>query len=706
MANAKTILPEEGKNNILITSALPYVNNIPHLGNVIGSVLSADVFSRFSKLRDRPTLFICGTDEYGTATEARARETGQTPKELCDEFHFKHKAIYDWFEIGFDYFGRTTTEQQTVIAQDIFMKLYNNGFLEERTTLQPYCEHHHSFLADRFVEGTCPKCQYDDARGDQCDKCGSLLDALELINPRCKVDGTTPVPKDTTHIFMRLDKIQEDIAKFFAQSSVKGGWSPNGISITKSWLDKGLEGRSITRDLSWGTPVPLPGYEKKVLYVWFDACIGYPSITANYTKDWELWWRNPEQVKLFQFMGKDNVPFHTVIFPGSQLGTKDKWTQLHNISVTEYLNYEQGKFSKSRGIGVFGDGAKETGIPPAVWRYYLIANRPETGDTQFEWKAFIAGNNSELLANVGNFVNRLVKFVNAKLGGVIPEFSAEYTDNSFDFPGFIGEVNTLLAEYVAEMEAVHLRSGLRKFMEISAKGNLILAGRLDNANLANSPERTHAIIGLALNLAYLLASLSSPFMPATGVSIAEQLNAPILSIPDKWSPGALPGGHKAAYLFTRIPEEKEAEWRGKYGGTQASRQAEEDAKAKKAADKARDKERKKAKVRNGWEVSSFDLWRRVWSFRGLGPLRFLRLLSQKITMLISYQKEATKAASSSTDAPKDAARTEEAKQAKGTEQIKYAEAAEKVETAKDTKVELPLRGVTAEEQAPPPSAAP
>ncbi|KAH7356624.1 tRNA synthetases class I (M)-domain-containing protein [Rhexocercosporidium sp. MPI-PUGE-AT-0058] len=663
MATTKVILPEEGKNNILITSALPYVNNIPHLGNVIGSVLSADVYSRFSKLRDRPTLFICGTDEYGTATEARARETGQTPKELCDEFHVKHKAIYDWFEIGFDYFGRTTTEQQTVIAQDIFMKLYKNGYLEERTTLQPYCEHHHSFLADRFVEGTCPKCQYDDARGDQCDKCGSLLDALELINPRCKVDGTTPVPKDTTHIFMRLDKVQEDVAKFFAQSSVEGGWSANGISITKSWLDKGLEGRSITRDLNWGTPVPLPGYEKKVLYVWFDACIGYPSITANYTKDWELWWRNPEQVKLYQFMGKDNVPFHTVIFPGSQLGTKDKWTKLHNISVTEYLNYEQGKFSKSRGIGVFGDGAKETGIPPSVWRYYLIANRPETGDTQFEWKAFIAGNNSELLANVGNFVNRLVKFVNAKLGGVIPEFSATYEDDSFDFPGFIGEVNGLLAEYVADMEAVHLRSGLKKFMEISAKGNLILAGRLDNANLANSPERTHAIIGLALNLAYLLASLSSPFMPATATSITEQLNAPLLSIPDKWSPGALPGGHKlgkAAYLFTRIPEEKEAEWRGKYGGTQASRQAEEEAKAKKAADKARDKERKKAK------------------------------------------KEAAKAAGSSTEAPKETTPKKEAGEA-GTAKAK---STEEGETAKKDEVELPLRGVTAEEQAPPPSAAP
>lgn len=599
MATTKIILPEEGKNNILITSALPYVNNIPHLGNVIGSVLSADVYSRFSKLRDRPTLFICGTDEYGTATEARARETGQTPKELCDEFHVKHKATYDWFEIGFDYFGRTTTEQQTVIAQDIFMKLYKNGFLEERTTLQPYCEHHHSFLADRFVEGTCPRCKYEDARGDQCDLCGSLLDALELINPRCKVDGTTPVPKNTTHIFMRLDKVQKDVAEFFAKSSTEGGWSANGIAITKSWLDKGLEGRSITRDLKWGTPVPLPGYEDKVLYVWFDACIGYPSITANYTKDWELWWRNPEQVKLYQFMGKDNVPFHTVIFPGSQIGTGDKWTKLHNISVTEYLNYEQGKFSKSRGVGVFGDGAKETGISPSVWRYYLLANRPETGDSQFEWKAFIAANNSELLANFGNFVNRLIKFVNAKLGGVVPEFSSSYTDDSFDFPAFIADVNALVAEYVVDMEAVHLRSGLKKFMEISAKGNLILAGRLDNANLANSPERTRTIIGLALNLAYLLASLSSPFMPATATSITEQLNAPLLSISDKWVPEALKGGHKigkAAYLFTKIPEEKEEEWRKAYGGTQASRLAEEEAKAKKAADKARDKERKKAKV--------------------------------------------------------------------------------------------------------------
>jgi len=607
MASPKIILPEKGKQNILITSALPYVNNVPHLGNVVGSVLSADVFSRFSKLRGRPTLYICGTDEYGTATETKALETGQTPQELCDEFHAKHKAVYDWFEIGFDYFGRTTTQQQTDIAQDIFTKLYKNGFLEERTTQQPFCEapNHQSFLADRFVEGTCPKpnCGYDDARGDQCDKCGSLLDPFELINPHCKLDGTTPVQKDTTHIFLRLDKVQPDIEKWFSESSNAGGWSENGIAITKAWLDKGLEGRSITRDLKWGTPVPLPGYEKKVLYVWFDACIGYPSITANYTKDWEQWWRNPEDVKLFQFMGKDNVPFHTVIFPGSQIGTGDKWTQLNHLSTTEYLNYEDGKFSKSRGIGVFGDSVKETGIPPSVWRYYLLANRPETGDTQFEWSSFIAANNSELLNNLGNFVNRLVKFVNAKLDGVVPDFSPAYTspegsEEFYDFPKFVTDVNTLLAEYVADLEAVKLRQGLKKVMEISSLGNNLLQYRLDTANLEKYPARTNTIIGLALNLANLLASISSPYMPSTATAIVEQLNLPLGQIPDTWNANALTSGHKigkAAYLFTRIDDKKEAEWKEKYGGSQATRDLEAKEKAAKAADKLRNKERKAAK---------------------------------------------------------------------------------------------------------------
>lgn len=600
MATPNVILPEKGKENILITSALPYVNNVPHLGNIIGSLLSADVFSRYSKLRNRPTLFICGTDEYGTATETKALETKQTPQELCDEFHAKHKEIYEWFELGFDYFGRTTTPKQTEIVQDIFLKLHKNGYLEERTTTQPYCEHpdHKAFLADRFVEGTCPKCQYDDARGDQCDKCGQLLDPLELINPKCKVDNTTPVPKDTTHIFLRLDKLSPEIVKWVEKSSTEGKWSSNGIAITKSWLERGLEGRSITRDLKWGVPVPLEGFENKVMYVWFDACIGYPSITANYTDQWELWWRNPEDVKLYQFMGKDNVPFHTVIFPGSQIGTEDKWTHLNTISTCEYLNYENTKFSKSRGVGVFGDQAKETGIPPSVWRYYLLASRPETGDTQFMWADFVAANNNELLANFGNFCNRVIKFVNAKLEGKVPEFSASYTDESFDFPAWIAEVNGALKEYNDLMEGVHLRSGIKKVLEISSKGNNLLQYRLDNAALNDHPERTKTVIGLALNLCSLLASISSPYMPSTSTALMEQLNAPLASIPDTFDTEAIKPGHqiaKATYLFSRIDDKKVTEWKEKFGGTQATRAAEEAAKKKKQEDKERRKARKAEK---------------------------------------------------------------------------------------------------------------
>ncbi|KYK60534.1 methionyl-tRNA synthetase [Drechmeria coniospora] len=593
------ILPVKGKKNTLITSALPYVNNVPHLGNIVGSVLSADVFSRFSKLRNRPTLYICGTDEYGTATETKALETGQTPQALCDEFHVKHKEVYDWFEIGFDYFGRTTTEKQTEIVQDIFLKLHEKGFLEERTTTQPYCEKHDGYLADRFVEGTCPKCGYDDARGDQCDKCGGLLDPFELIKPRCKIDGAQPVPRDTKHIFMKLDKLQPDIEKWFLEAHKKHGWPQNGVSITQSWLTKGLEGRSITRDLKWGVPIPLPGYEKKVIYVWFDACIGYPSITANYTDEWEQWWKNPNDVTLYQFMGKDNVPFHTVIFPGSEIGTGYNWTMLNHLSTTEYLNYENGKFSKSRGIGVFGNQVKDIGISSSVWRYYLLSNRPETSDTQFEWHSFALANNSELLANFGNFVNRIVKFVNAKCDSTVPVFSASYSDETFDFAAWIGRVNTLLKEYVDLMEAVHLRAGVKKLMEISSEGNLLLQHRLDNTNLVEKKERTHTVIGLALNLCHLLACLASPYMPSTAEAICEQLNASMGFIPDTWEPEALKGGHKigkAAHLFTRIEDKKVAEWKEAYGGSAESRAAEEAAKKKKQEEKEKKKAKKAAKA--------------------------------------------------------------------------------------------------------------
>ena len=598
------ILPVEGKKNVLITSALPYVNNVPHLGNIIGSVLSADVFARYSKARGNPTLYVCGTDEYGTATETKAIEEGVTPQQLCEKYYRLHKEVYDWFEIAFDHFGRTPTQEQTDIAQDIFTKLHQNGYLEERTTTQPYCEQHQGFLADRFVEGECPLCGYADARGDQCDKCGHLLDPLDLINPKCKLDGATPKARETKHAFILLDKLQDSVAEWSKQSDEKGAWSENGINITNAWLREGLKPRGITRDLKWGTPVPLPGYDEKVMYVWFDACIGYVSITATYTKQWEKWWRDPENVELYQFMGKDNVPFHTVVFPCSQLGTKDRWTMLNHLSTTEYLNYEHGKFSKSRGIGVFGTSAKETGIHPDVWRYFLLLRRPETSDTEFEWDGFIAANNNELVANFGNFVNRILKFVNSEktYDSTIP--TVPTLDNSETSKTIasrrkqhIEEANTILQTYREQMDGVHLKAALVSARELSSLGNKLLQdNRLDNTLFNNDRALCDAVVNLAVNHVHLVASVIAPYLPATTRSILSQLQADLLIIPDSWQAESMKPGHKigkAQHLFKIIKPEKEQEWRELFGGQELKKQKEVEA-AKKAAKRA-EKDRKKAK---------------------------------------------------------------------------------------------------------------
>lgn len=531
-----------------------------------------------------------------------------TPQELCDKYNKLHAEVYEWFNIGFDKFGRTPTKQQTDIAQDIFLKLYKNGFLEERTTTQPYCESEdarggkHGFLADRFVEGTCPRCGYDDARGDQCDKCGSLLDPLELGNPRCKLHPkSTPVPRETKHVFILLDKLQPQIAEWSKKSSEDGAWSYNGTSITEKWLSEGLKPRGITRDLKWGTEVPLPGYEEKVLYVWFDACIGYVSITATYTDEWEKWWRNPEQVKLYQFMGKDNVPFHSVIFPGSQLGTKDKWTMLHHLSTAEYLNYEQGKFSKSRGIGVFGNNAKDTGIPSDVWRYYLLSHRPETGDSEFEWSGFIAANNNVLLNNLGNFINRVVKFADKTYSGAVPDYT-KYSDESLE--NHVKETNSALAEYLQLAEAVKLKAALAQALHISYLGNKLLQDNsLSNKFASEQPDRCAAVVGLALNHAALVAGVIGPYLPTTSRSIATMLgleaSAHVL-IPDTFVRDTLKPGHKLGepkLLFTTIKPEMEQTWREMFGGEEAKKAREEAARAAKAKAEAKkaDKERKKAK---------------------------------------------------------------------------------------------------------------
>ncbi|GFQ88973.1 methionine--tRNA ligase, cytoplasmic, partial [Trichonephila clavata] len=328
------VLPKKGEKNVLITSALPYVNNIPHLGNIIGSVLSADVFARYCRARGYNTLYICGTDEYGTATETKAIAMKVTPKEICDKYHKLHSEIYEWFNISFDYFGRTSTAKQTEIAQNIFLKLYTQDLVFVDSVEQLFCASCERFLADRFVEGICPLCQYEDARGDQCDKCGKLINAAELKQPQCKLCRATPHLKSSKHLFLNLPKLEESVKKHLDKVTSTGHWSNTAKVIANSWLREGLKPRCITRDLKWGIPVPLEGFTDKVFYVWFDAPIGYLSITANYTDKWEQWWKQPDIVQLYQFMAKDNVPFHSIIFPACLIGSKDKYTVVNHLAAT------------------------------------------------------------------------------------------------------------------------------------------------------------------------------------------------------------------------------------------------------------------------------------------------------------------------------------------------------------------------------------
>ncbi|CAK5269359.1 unnamed protein product [Mycena citricolor] len=579
-----SILPKNGETNILITSALPYCNNVPHLGNIIGSTLSADVFSRYSRTRNRTTLYMCGTDEYGTATETQALKEGITPRELCDKYHLVHKATYEWFDIGFDYFGRTSTPLHTEISQGVFSNLGQHGLLEKQDKAQTYCEGCSKFLADRFVEGICPNCGFEDARGDQCDNCTRTLDAVDLIKPRCLVDKThTVTTRTSTHMYYKLNEIQPKTVEWIKRSNAAGKWSSNSVingegEIIDSRLNSGLLPTPLTRDLKWGVPVPSSGddgMEGKVLYVWFDAPIGYPSITANYTPEWKQWWFNPQNVKLYQFMGKDNVYFHTVYWPSVQLGDGRDWTMLHHVSSTEYLTYEGGKFSKSRNRGVFGPSTKETGIPPSVWRYYLLASRPEHADSMFSWTECIAANNNVLLNNFGNFVNRTLKFVSSQYDGVLPDGGDApgplALDDAVDAK-FIEEVNGLLKAYTEAMDAVKIRLGLQTVMLLSGVGNTYLqSSGLNKTLMTENPARCAQVVARAVNLIYVLSTLIYPFMPATSDAILAQLNAPARAVPDALSADIL-AGHtlgKPTHLFKRIEENMAEVFRQKFGGIEA-----------------------------------------------------------------------------------------------------------------------------------------
>lgn len=520
----KVVMPKPNERNILITSALPYVNNVPHLGNIIGCVLSADIFARYSRLCGYNTLYVSGTDEYGTATETKALSENMTPKQICDKYFEIHNAIYRWFGIGFDYFGRTTTPEQTEIVQEMFLDLHSKGFIETQAVEQLLCQKCDRFLADRFVEGTCPHpgCGYEDARGDQCDGCGKLINAIELLRPRCKVCNTAPVVRQSNQLFLDLPKIEPQLREWI--DTVDQMWTNNARVITKAWLKEGLKSRCITRDLKWGIPVPLSGFESKVFYVWFDAPIGYISITSRYTKDWRQWWQPKDntKVELFQFMAKDNVPFHSVMFPSTLLGVNKGHTLVSRIMATEYLNYEDGKFSKSRGVGVFGNDAQDTGIEADVWRFYLAAARPEGQDSSFSWNDLAARNNSELLNNLGNFVNRALVFCEKNFDSKISAITLNADDLIL-----LALINREIKNYVSSMEKTRFRDGIRHMLTISRQGNLYMQTEQPWVLLKGTDEqklRAASVIALSCNIACLLATLLFPFMPSTARKLYSQLN--------------------------------------------------------------------------------------------------------------------------------------------------------------------------------------
>lgn len=546
-------------DRILVTSALPYVNNIPHLGNLV-CIISADVFTRFLRLKGEKVISVLGTDEHGTTTETKALEEGLTPKEVCDKYFEIHKKIYEWFNCSFDCFGRTSSEENKEITIEIFKKLDKNGFIIEKEVEQTYCVKCKRFLADRYVEGTCPECGYEEARGDQCEKCGALLNANELKNARCKLCNNTPEIRKTKHLFIDLPKIEPELREWI--EGVKENWSPNAVSQTKAWLDSGLRERAITRDLRWGIPVPKKGYENKVIYSWFDAPIGYIGITKECMPGWQEWWKNPK-TRLIQFMGKDNIPFHTILFPSFLIGARDNYILMNDISVNEYLNFEGGMFSKSRGIGVFGDNAKDSGIPADIWRYYLMINRPEKTDTEFSWNDLQAKINNELVATLGNLINRTMVFLKKYFESKIPKPEQRRKDSMFK-----EQLKEHYLQIGSHMQSIKLKDALKEIMIVAKKGNQYFQENEPWKTVKEDKGKAGTSLYVLANLAKDLAVLIEPFMPDTAKSIKNQLMLDSVNWEDLGNDILKPGHivNEPAILFNKLDDKMLNELSEKYSG--------------------------------------------------------------------------------------------------------------------------------------------
>ena len=566
---------------ILITSAIPYINGIKHLGNLVGSQLPADLYARYMRARGHEVMFICATDEHGTPAELAAAKAGKPVADYCAEMWAVQDELGKGFRLSFDKFGRSSSPQNHKLTQYFAGKLAENGLIEEVEESQVYSHADGRFLPDRYIEGTCPNCGYDKARGDQCENCTKQLDPTDLIEPRSAVSGSTDLEvRATKHLYLRQSTLKDQLDEWI---SSKADWPILTTSIAKKWLHDGdgLQDRGITRDLDWGVPVqkgddPWPGMEGKVFYVWFDAPIEYIAATKEWSDSkgleddaWRRWWRKDEgaeDVRYVQFMGKDNVPFHTLSFPATIIGSGEPWKLVDYIKSFNYLNYDGGQFSTSQGRGIFMDQALEI-LPADYWRWWLLSHAPENSDSEFTWENFQASVNKDLSDVLGNFVSRVTKFCRSKFGEVVPEGGA-YGEME---TALISELNQRLATYQGHMEAIEVRKAATELRAIWVAGNEYLQSAAPWAVFKEDPAQAAAIVRLSLNLIRLYAVISAPFIPDASATLLAAMKAGEAGWPEdtETALATLPEGHAFEVpdnLFRKISDEEREEWQAKFAG--------------------------------------------------------------------------------------------------------------------------------------------
>ncbi|HUH27205.1 methionine--tRNA ligase [Gelidibacter sp.] len=544
-----------------ITAALPYTNGAIHIGHLAGVYVPADIYARYLRLIGKDVAFICGSDEHGVPITIKAKKEGVTPQDIVDKYHAIIKTSFEDFGISFDNYSRTTAKIHHETAQEFFKTLYDKGEFIEETTEQLYDEEADQFLADRFVTGTCPKCGYEEAYGDQCEKCGSSLNATDLINPKSAISGNVPTLKQTKHWFLPLDKHEAFLREWILEGHKKD-WKPNVYGQVKSWIDDGLRPRAVTRDLDWGIPVPVEGAEGKVLYVWFDAPIGYISSTKEWAervgKDWEPYWKD-ENTKLVHFIGKDNIVFHCIIFP-AMLKAEGSYILPDNVPANEFLNLEGNKLSTSKNWAVWlPEYLEDFPNQQDVLRYALTANAPETKDNDFTWKDFQARNNNELVAIFGNFINRVVVLTDKYYDGIAPdpsEFSAVDEET-------LAAVKAYPDVIASSIERYRFREASQELLNLARLGNKYLADEEPWKLVKTDEARTKTIMFVSLQIASALATLSEPFLPFTSDKLKTILNIHSGDAKNSWTDIAskkvlLPTGHrigKAELLFSKIEDE-------------------------------------------------------------------------------------------------------------------------------------------------------